>query len=400
MTITVRSPHRRAVLVGLTLLSQPLSGCGRALGSTDDADNWLDPVTAPDWRSDRQAKETYRELARHASDDGAAYSDDGNRIAYCRNLGPGRQIELIDLEAGSITRIEHTNPIIKLRDPCFSPDGGKLLLTGTPPFYGGISQVAEIDLATWDVRGLLDSADALYRWPVYRPDGQGVVVGVGRGPVETNDRRPIHNLAYRQAFFFQVAQIAADGQVELVSQVYLPGLRGLSVSSENLIGFCSGGWSTERDGIRTYLSLETRFPELSEDVSALVLTLPVRGADEPSLSDASVAASRLLQGRDLAANFKALLPDGRLVYATGSSDFSVQQLIYDGPTAELSAPANVGPDTARAANRTGALAIVSHKSDLPAVATISERGATTVLKSGALARQPTRQVSFDIPAPS
>ncbi len=368
-----RDPSRRSVLAGMAWTPVSLSACSREAQLPDSKEGWVDPATAPDWRTDPNAAITYREIAKHRHDDGAALSDDGRYIAYCRNSAPGNQIEFIDLEAGSIMRIEGENSIVKLRDPCFSPDGRRLLLTASPPLYSGISWIVEIALATWDFPVVSTEQERLYRRPDYNPASGEIVAAFAQGPAWTTDRkRTIENPAYRDGFFFQLARLTPGQPAEAFGPPQIAGIRGLSVQRDGTVCFAMSGWGTDPQSM-SFRTVESRFPQVPAGAVWPVFSLRPGRDLEPILIESTLRVPSILdskqQTRDLYPRFERVLPDGRFAYLLHNAS-GMRLGLFDGRSIDASDQAPPVSDPCFTTNRTGSGVLFSHEVDVPSVTVV------------------------------
>ena len=364
-----------------------------------DPDSWIDPVTAADWRTDAKLRSKLVHLAKHEHNDGAAFSSDRRIAAYCRNGAPGNQIELIDLERGEITRFEHSDGLVKLRDLRLDDDGGKLLLTATPPLYRGVSRIVELDLSSRGGRLLGRGNDLLFRQPQNAPGG-AIVTAFARAPELTRDQRVIANPQYRDAPFLKIGVVEKNSEVRPLSPAVLSDIGALSATDRG-VAFATTGWGVERNGLLGYQTIEQRFPEHAQIARYLAFSLARDDAREPALIDTSVRAPMIIQRTKAAigrhVRFAGALPDGRLIYLAFQDDYGVRRIIVDSDAAVLSDVLNVGADVISAYNRWGDIVVISHGADAPAISTASMTSARS-LEAGRLKRRPTVQFNFDIDA--
>ena len=101
-----------------------------------------------------------------------AFSPDGNTVAVFAKREKGRSLLLLDALNGGIRRIVDMAEIEQQNSPCFSPDGKKVVFSGTKDAR---FDIFVLDLETNTITRLTDD-DIFDGGPSYSPDGKSIVM--------------------------------------------------------------------------------------------------------------------------------------------------------------------------------------------------------------------------------
>lgn len=361
-----RANSRREVLqvsAGLIGVGM-LAACERASSAADGA--FVDPATAPDWETSPEAEAVFTPFAIHGNRDGMALSDDGDHLIYARKFTPCNQLEWIDFEAQTICAIRHENRLLNLRDPCFSPDGDRLLLSVTPPLYSGVSNIVEIDLVTRRAHVILAEQPVYYGHPTYGAQDGQLVFGLYKGPSETPDNRPIREPAYRRGYLARLALASGEPKgVSAVSSVYVTDLFALHIGPDGRPWFRASAWGKPERPLSNFRSVEQRYPELRDSETILqVFRLSDTETIEPAF-DMAVLRERLLRrGVDSASvRLVSALPNGDVAFVAYSDSNDMRPMLLSQGDLKVGPPLNVGGDQSVTVNRRGTFAAVSHSDE-------------------------------------
>ena len=107
-----------------------------------------------------------------------SWSPDGKQFAFVVFADGDNQIQILDIDSGTVERRISVADVGAIMHTAWSPDGQTLAFTG---IQGGISDLYLLDLPTNNVRKLTDDRYAAMQ-PAWSPDGRSLVFSTDRGP--------------------------------------------------------------------------------------------------------------------------------------------------------------------------------------------------------------------------
>lgn len=188
-----------------------------------------------------------------------AWSPDGRRVAFGGHKAGQFDIFILDLESAQVSNL--TNDALFDGAPDFSPDGKSLVFVSV--IGDGYAKLFRVDLATPASRFQLTSGDSNENDPVYSPDGQRVYF--------TSDRRGAENI-----FSLGLGNGELKQWTDVVTGTFMPTvLRGEKEGEERLV--YTGYWKGRLD---LYVN-ELEQPETDPETIELSPT-PVIAQDIPA----------------------------------------------------------------------------------------------------------------------
>lgn len=153
---------------------------------------WCDPKPKPIFKSAMGVysvrEQTWKEYGQFERVGSAAFSPDGNKVAFEMNQGCSVNVcdeglMILDLETGRITPVPGSGSVVWIKQLSWSPDGKFLAGNGG---NGGREQIVLIDVATGEMKTIAEGSDpswspkgdwiayiATVRCMIVHPDGTG-----------------------------------------------------------------------------------------------------------------------------------------------------------------------------------------------------------------------------------